>query len=327
MFTTADYASLTDKLNEVFDEAASLQMEAMKGTMVYDFIDTDWQTYNGLIMNAVEGMTGVAEGQELPTAISQEGDNYSATQRRHGVKVAVTKDMRMFDRYDQMTAAVKSATKTSFNKLDQALADLILNGFTGTSYADVFGFTQSNVSADGVVLFSASHTNNINSNTARNLIRDSAGTANPALDRDAIVEARKDARIYQDPNSNNLPINLDMLLVPPSLEDLAERVIFSNGVQGTPNVDRNPLNGKVNAVEVWSKLETSGQGTDTSAYWFMADSSVVKDSLKAVFAQKPMMQAAEQVTETQTWLYPIDAYFTLAAAWPFGIWGSTGANG
>lgn len=326
MFTTRDYPALTDKLNEVFNESAALAMEGMKGTMVYDFIDTDWYTYNGVILNAVEGMRAVAEGQELPTAQSQEGDNYSATQRRLGVKVAVTKDMRMFDRYDQMTGAVKTAVKTSFNKLDQSLADLLLNGFSGTSYADVFGYTQSNVAADGVVLFSASHTNNQNSDTARNLIRNSAGTANPGISRDAIVTARKDARVYKDPVGNNLPIDLDMLLVSPTNEDLAERLIFSNGVQGTPNVDKNPLNGKVRAVEVWAKLNTSGQGTDTSAYWFMADSAQVKDTLKAIFAQKPMMQAAEQVTETQNWLYPIDAYFSLVAAWPYGVWGSTGAN-
>lgn len=326
MFTTADYPKLTQKLNEVFNESATVAMEEWKGKEIFDVMDTDWKVYDYLVMHGTGNFSRVAEGQELPTVSSNEGDSAQFTQKRYGDKVAITKDMRMFDRYDQMQEAVSSAVEEAFQKIDQSMADVLLNGFTGTTYTDVYGDTVSNLAVDGVVLFSASHTNNINSRTFRNLIRNSAGTANPGLSRDAIVKARADARTYRDANNVNRPVNLDMLIVSANREDLAERLVYSTGVATTPNVDINPLKGKINQIMVWSKLDTRSDGVDTSAYWFMADSRRVKKCLKAPFAQKPMMQQAEQITETQNWLYPIDGYYALGLGYPAYIFGSTGAN-
>lgn len=325
-FTTADYPKLTQKLNEVFNESASSAMEEWKGKEIFDVMDTDWKVYDYLVMHGTGNFSRVAEGGELPTVSSNEGDSAQFTQKRYGEKVAVTKDMRMFDRYDQMSEAVQSAVDQAFNTIDQSMADVLLNGFTGTTYTDVYGDTVSNLSVDGVVLFSASHTNNINARTFRNLIRNSAGTANPALARDAIIKARADGRIYKDPNGVTRPVNLDTLIVSAANEDLAERLVFSTGVAGTPNVDINPVKGKVSNIVVWSKLDTRSDGTDTSAYWFLADGKKVKKCLKAPFAQKPTMQTAEQVTETQNWLYPIDGYYALGLGYPAYIYGSTGVN-
>src|SRR3990167_4296085 len=144
----------------------------------------------------------------------------------------------------------------AFHLVDQSMADVLTNGFSGTTYTDVFGDTVANTAVDGVVLFSASHTNNLNSTTYRNLIRNAAGTANPALDRDPIVKARSDARTFKDPNGINRPTMLDTLIVSAANEDLAERLVYSQGVAGTPNVDINPIKGKIKNIIVWSKLDT-----------------------------------------------------------------------
>lgn len=326
MFSTADYPKLTQKLNEVHNEAAADAVESWVGKDIFDVIDTDWKTYDYLVMHGAGNLQQIAEGAELPTVSSNEGDSAAWTQKRFGEKISITKDMRMFDRYDQMMEAVQSVTDEAFQKIDQSMADALLNGFTGTTYTDVFGKTVSNLSVDGVTLFNSAHTNNINSNVFRNLIRNSAGTDNPALSRDAMIKARSDARTYQDPNGVNRPVMLDTLIVSAGNEDLAERLVYSQGVAGTPNVDINPIKGKIKNIIVWSKLDLRSDGTDTSAYWFMADSKKVKKALKAPFAQRPMMHEAENVTETQNWLYPLDAYYVLGLGYPSGIFGSTGAN-
>ena len=327
MITTNDFTTLTQKLNEWFNEAASLAVEGWMGKDLYDVGETNWQVYNGLILNGAAKFDRVAQGGQLPAGTIAEGDNMSITQKRYGGRISVTKDMRMFDRYDQIEEVVKDNTQFAFDRVDQSHADLLLNGFTSTSYTDIYGDTQSNVAADGVVFFSASHTNNQNSNTARNLIRNAAGTANPALDRAAIVTARKDAKINRDPNSANRPVNLDRLVVSATNEDLAERTVYSSGPAGTPNVDINPLKGKVSNIMVWSRCDTRGNdSTDTSAYWFMADSRFSKKTLKSPFAQKPTMYPPTQVHDSLNWEYPIDSYYTIGLLWPFGVWGSTGAN-
>jgi len=327
MITTTDFPTLTQKLNEWFNEAASLAVESWIGAQLFDCGETNWQVYNGLILNGAAKFDRVGEGAQLPVGTIGEGDGMSITQKRYGGRISISKDMRMFDRYDQIQEVAQDNTQYAFDRIDQSQADLILNGFSGTSYTDVYGFTQSNVAADAVVLFSASHTNNQNSTTARNLIRNAAGTANPALDRAAIVTARKDGRTNKDPNSANRPINLNRLIVSATNEDLAERTVYSSGVAGTPNVDLNPLKGKVSNILVWSRCDLRGSdSTDTSAYWFLADSRFSTKTLKSPFAQRPMMSAPTQVHDSLNWEYPLDAYYTLGILWPFGVWGSTGAN-
>lgn len=326
MITTTDFPTLTQKLNEWFNEAASLAVEGWIGQELFDVGETNWQVYNGLILNGAAKFDRVAEGAQLPVGSITEGDSMSITQKRYGGRISISKDMRMFDRYDQIEEVTKDNAQFAFDRVDQSQADLLLNGFSGTSYTDVYGYTQSNLAADAVVLFSASHTNNQNAATARNLIRNAAGTANPALDRAAIVTARKDARINRDPNNANRPVTLDRLVVSATNEDLAERTVYSSGVVGTPNVDLNPLKGKISNIMVWSRCDLRGDATDTSAYWFLADSRFTKKTLKSPFAQKPMMMAPTQVHDSLNWEYPIDAYYTLGVLWPFGVWGSTGVN-
>jgi len=324
--TTLDYATLTGKLNEWYNESAVEKVQSWIGKELFDVSETNWQTYNYLVLNGLAKFDRVAEGAQLPIATSVEGDSVSATQRRYGGRIGITKDMRMFERYDQMKELVSSAVDFAFDRIDQSQADLLTNGFAGTSYTDIYGTTQSNVSPDGVVFFSASHTNNQNGTVSRNLIRNAVGTANPALARDAIVTTRKDGMTHKDPNGANRPINLNTLIVSASNEDLAERTVYSSGVQGTPNVDLNPLKGKVSNIKVWSRLDTRGDGTDTSAYWFMADSRNVTKTLKSPFAQKPMMGGATQVHDSLNWEYPIDSYYTMFVGQPYNVFGSTGAN-
>lgn len=323
---TADYSTLTEKLNEWYNESAKEKVEEWIGKSLFDVGETDWQTYNYLILNGIAKFDRVAEGAQLPVSSSVEGDSVTATQKRFGGRVSITKDMRMFERYDQMQELVRSSVDFAFNQVDQSQADMLTNGFTSTSFVDIYGDTQANTSPDGVVFFSASHSNNQNGGLATNLIVDSASTANPALGRDAIVTTRTAGKKHKDPNSTNRPINLNQLIVSATNEDLAERVVFSSGVQGTPNVDLNPLKSKVSNILVWSRLDVRGDSTNTSAYWFMADPKNIKSTLKSPFAQKPQMGGATQVHDSLNWEYPIDSYYVMFIGQPYNMFGATGAN-
>jgi hypothetical protein len=324
MISSTDFPTLKGKLNEWYNEAANDAVAEWVGQSLFDVGETDWETYNYLGLYGMAKFERVAEGQQMPAATSAEGDSTSAVQKQFGGRITVTKRMRKFDRYDQIQELVRDNVNFAFDRIDQSQADLLLNGFAGSSYTDLYGYSQTNLAPDAVVLFSVSHSNNLNANLFRNLIRNSAGTANPALSRDAIVTARKDARIYRDPNNANRPTVLDTLIVPATLEDLAERTVYSSGVQGTPNVDINPLKGKVSNIKVWSRLDTRSDSTDTSAYWFMADSKNVKKSLKSPFAQKPLMTAPTEIHDSLNWEWIIDSFYVIFAGMPKNIWGSTG---
>lgn len=325
-FNTSDFSALTDYVTEIFNETAKTKMAEWKGKMLFDLESPERQDYSYRVLEGVGNFRRTAEGGQAQLSTSTQGDSATWTQKRYTDRVSVTKDMRKFDLYNQIKNLTRSVTENAFNTIDQSMADLLLFGFTGTSYTDIYGDSQANTAPDGVVLFSASHSFNNTSSTARNLIRNSAGTANPGLSRAAIVTARKDAKVHKDGNDVIRPIDLNRLVVTPTNEDLAERTVMSSGVQGTPNVDLNPLKSAVSNIVVWERLETRGDGTDTSAYWFLASSALVKDALHAPMTQLPMLDGGTEVHDTKNVEYVLDAYYALGIGSPFGIWGSTGAN-
>ena len=97
MLTTTDYTTLTQKLNEWYNESAKEKVQDWIGKELFDVSETNWQTYNYLILNGIAKFDRVAEGAQLPVASSVEGDSVSATQRRYGGRISISKDMRMFE--------------------------------------------------------------------------------------------------------------------------------------------------------------------------------------------------------------------------------------
>lgn len=318
--TVQDYASLTDDLQEVFDETAESSVAEMKMPSIFQVRDIVRRTYDMTIRHGLAGVAKVTPGQELPTVSGNEGDSITFTQAYYGAKCSITKEMRLFDLYDQMEDEVRSIIDDAFQKVEQSMADVLGFGWS-TSYSDVYSASQTSTGPDGLALFSTVHTNNTNADTYRNQIKDDSSTENPALSRAAIVQARADAMGYVAPTGVIRPTRLDTLIVSPTKEDLAFRIVNSSGVATTPNVDDNPLRGNIKII-VAPHLTTRTGGTNTSAYWYMADSKKVGNSLRAIFAQRPQLGAAENVTETQNWLYPIDFFYTLGRGYQQYIWGS-----
>jgi len=317
---TTDFPALTDDLQEIFNEVAKNSIADLKGYQLFEVKDTDRRTFDHLILHGIGGAQKVAQGADLPALSLVEGDSITWTQGRYGALVSVTKDMRLFDLYDQIESLVRSVTDASFNDIDQAMADVLLYGFSSSNYTDVYGQSVSAVGPDGLAVFSASHTNNLNATVFSNLIVYNSIT-NPILSREAIVAARVMGRIHKDPAGKSRPVNLDTLYVAPSKEDEALRIIESSQISGSAENDINPLKGKIKVV-AWEKLETRSDGTDTSAYWFMCDSKKVKESVKALFRERPSLDAPEQVYKNKNWDYSIDFYYTLGRGYPAYIFGS-----
>lgn len=251
-------------------------------------------------------------------------DSATYTQTRYGGNVPVSKDMRIFDRYDQIGEIVRSASDDAWDKIDQSLVDVILYGFGAGNYTDTYGANVTATGPDGLAVFSASHTTPLNATLYRNLIR-SGGVTNPPLTREAVVAARAEARRHLDPTGHARPIHLDTLLVGPTNEDLALRIVNSSGMSGVSDNDINPLKGSV-SVKVWDRWDIRSDNTDTSAFWALYDSKRVGESLGALFAERPSLDAPEQAYKSKTWNYTIDFYYAIARKFPAYVWGSNGTS-
>lgn len=321
--TVEDFKSLTEDLQDIFNEVAKAKTSEMVGPTIFNVEDTNRRTFEHLILHGAGIPSKVTPGQELPLVDMEEGDKITWTQKYYGNAIAITKEMRMFDLYNQIEQLVRSLPEGAFSAIEQSMADILGHGWD-TSYVDIYGDTVSGLGPDGVALFSASHSNNLNSSVFSNIIKDGT-TSNPVLSRSAIVSARNQGRLHKDPNGLIRPVNLDTLIVPPSLSDLAERIIYSGQMAGTANNDIEPLKGKVNLV-VWPQLEALSDGTDSSKQWYMVDTKLVKETLNAKFAERPSLDPPEEVYRSKNWVYTCDFFYSLGLGYPAYIFGSNGTG-
>ena len=294
-------------------------------SMLFDIRDESRKTHDEVILHGLSGVEHVAEGSNFPRLSSDQGDTITWTQAQYGAIVPVTYLMRKWDLYDQIIDLATSSMDDAMDKLDQSFADMLLYGFASTAYTDVWGVSVTPTGPDADPLFTATHSNGTTAATYSNLINDGTNN-NPALTRAAIVNERARALKYTDPQGITRPIKLDTLIVGPDNEDLAERLLFSTQIPGEANNDINALKGKIKQLKVWERLDLRSDATDTSAYWFMADSSKVKKTLRAYFTDRPALQAPEQVFENGDWEYMMRLVYSRGFSWAPYLRGSTGVN-
>lgn len=321
-----DFQALTDDLQSTVNEVRDLKVADMAtANMLFDIRDEARRTHDELVLHGTAGVEHVPDGSDYPRLNSEQGDSITWTQAKYGAIVPVTYLMRKWDLTDQIVELATSAMDDAMDKLDQSFADMLLFGFATTAYTDVWGLSVTPTGPDGLALFSASHTNGATSATFSNLINDGSNN-NPALSRAAIVSERARAMKYTDPNGLTRPIKLDTLVVGPDNEDLAERLLFSTQIPGEANNDINALKGKIKNLKVWERLDLRSDATDTSAYWFLADSSKVKKTLKAYFTDRPQLVAPDQVFENDDWEYKVRLVYSRGFSWAPYLRGSTGVN-
>ena len=332
-YTTTDYpaitgyqSSLATKLTGIFEEYKATKIAESVWKTIFDVSDSKDFADQNLILHGTTGIQKVAQGQDLPLVSSEEWDTIVYTQAKYGGFASITDEMRRFDQYDKMKSVVKSITEDAFDKIDQSMADVLLNGWS-TSYTDVYGATVASVWPDGKALFNAAHTNGTTSSTYTNIMNDGTNS-NPSLSRVAFVKEIATAAKYTDPNGIHRPIRLDTLVVWPDLADEADRIVNSQQMSGTANNDRNwPAGGvKSLSVKVWDRLGTNSAGTDTSAYYFMLNMDKGKETLKARFAKRPSLDAPEIYYKNKNWDYSLFFYYYLGLGFAPYVRGSTWAN-
>ena len=320
--TTKDFPVLTDDLQEIFNEVAKRKVAENVGFRIFNVFDNERKTYDYAALHGLAGIQKLTEGQDFPNITGVEGDTATWTQAHYGGLVSVSKDMRKFDLYDKIKGIAKSITSEAFDKIDQSLADVLIHG-QDTSYTDVYSETVSSICPDSKELFDDGHSSPAGSETFDNVITDGTNQ-NPVLSRAAIVNMRNIGLTYKDPVGLNRPINYDTLIYCPALEDQAMRIVNSSMLPGTANNDVNPVKGWIKNMIMWPRLQTASDSTDASAYWFLADSSKMKDVLKCIFAERPSLDSPDVVYKNKNWDYSLDFYYSIGRGYPAGIAGSLG---
>ena len=114
----SDFPTLTQKLNDWYQEASRDAVSEWVGKNYYDVGETDWEVFNTLNLYGLGRPSRVADGAQFPGLNSEEGDSMSLTQIQYADRFGVTKRMRKFDRYDQIKTLAKSLADGFFDAID-----------------------------------------------------------------------------------------------------------------------------------------------------------------------------------------------------------------
>lgn len=320
------YRALTNYLNTIYQEASKDAVAEMVGPTFFEVKESPYRTDLHQILHGVTGIELVGDGQTYPSATGVAGNSITTTQSHYAVKLPVSKDLRIFDRYDEAGALARTLIDEAWHGIDQSMADVLGNGFSSSAYTDYWGASVSATGPDALAVFSASHSNLQTSATFSNLMTYPSGTSNPALSREALVRNVQLGLTYTDVNGLNRPVRYKTLLVPPGLFDEAVRHTKSEQISGSNENDTNQFLRGMLEVKVWEKLQTRTGGTDTSAYWYLYDPKKVKEGLKVIFKQRPKLSPPVVFDPNDVWTYTLDFYYMLQRGQMHGIRGSTGAG-
>lgn len=72
---TTDFASLTDDVQEIFNEVARTKVSENVGFQLFNVMDTSRKTYDYLALHGITGIQKVAQGADLPNITGVEGKN------------------------------------------------------------------------------------------------------------------------------------------------------------------------------------------------------------------------------------------------------------
>ena len=244
--------ALYDNVDKTIFGAIGAQLKELKGSGVYELFNHEssekkFERHTGIV--GFDTVPEKGEGAAYATKLITQGYTKDFTHVEFGLGFEVTQTALEDDQYGQLIKSGQWLAFTARYVQRQKAANVINNGHT------------TETSPDGGSLFNTAHSLK-GGGTARN-----APATNSDLDVDAISQAIIDITTDTKFESGQIamPIEGLTLVVPPAYELLADRILFSAGLQGVSDNDRNAIA----KVRTW-KLVVDPLLTDTDAWTVVA---------------------------------------------------------
>jgi hypothetical protein len=266
--------------------------------------DSDRQTEISLGVVGFDDVPEKPEGQPYATATLRPGHQKSVTHTEFGYAFEVTQTALEDDRHKQLKKYAMWFAFSAGYVQEKRGANLFNNGFS------------TETAADGVAAFSTAHVLAGGAGTARNRPSSDVDLSWNGL-RDAIIDLETETK--HDSGQLAASVQDLILLVPPQLEMLADRVVNSVSLPGSADNDRNSIKSRRDIKIIVNKLLT-----DTDA-WFLLAANKEMHGCKA-YERIPITQE-EPRTDARTGnrMYPVRfRYSWFWETWQ-NSWGTSGA--
>ena len=315
---TPDYWDQTSHLKMIDDIFQESMKDKLDDLVLLKIFDEETNSHRNDTILVEEWLTGVAfipENSEYPDANPWESDTYTMTKYKYGAKVVITEEMKKYNEIWSMKERIRSIVDEGMEMIEQSLADILLHGFSTSAYTDVFGKSTWAVGQKGRALFNS---------TDGNIIK-VGSTSNPNLCTASLNAAYVMGRTHKNSLGQYKSVKYDTLLVSPALRAIADQLVNSDKLPWSSDNAVNFNKGRFKVVES-NRLSTRGDGTDTSAYWFVFDSKKVKNQLKVKWAKQPELKAVGEVIFDANEVHRFSFWYSRGFLNFNYIAGSTGEN-
>lgn len=315
---TPDYWDQTSHLkmiDEIFQESMKDKLDDLVLLKIFDEETNSHRNDTILIEEWLSGVSYIPENSEYPDANPGESDTFTMQKFKYWAKILITEEMKKYNEIWSMKERIRSIVDEGMEKIEQSLADILLHGFSTSSYTDVFGKTTWAVGQKGYALFNS---------TDGNIITVGA-TANPNLCPESLNAAYVMGATRKNALGQHKPIKYDTILVAPELRAVADTLVNSDRLPWGNNNDLNFNKGRFKVVES-SRLSSIIGGNSTANYWFVFDSKRVKDQLKVKWAKKPELKAVGEVLFDANEVHRFSFWYSRGFLNNSYIAGSTGEN-
>ena len=210
------------------------------------------------------------EGQRYVIGSPKQGYSLLLTQARIGFMESVTWEMRKFDKYREIDRVMRRLGETTANRMELDLTHQFTFGMSASSYVNMDGETVATTAADGVNIFSASHTMTGATGNVSNLITAKFSKA-------GLASAEQLFTLMRDNLGTKVVVKPDTIVTSddPATINAVQEFLRSSGMPDTANNGDNVYKAKYKHL-VLPYLATDSLGNpDTTKvnYWILADLS------------------------------------------------------
>jgi phage major head subunit gpT-like protein len=294
-------SSMLPVLEELFRQ--EFNQHPMKRDLIFKTVSTDNQIWQYTELHDMPLFSSVNEGEDYTFSRPKQGYDKTMSVVKYGLGFSISEEAVADGKFDMIADAIRKMGKSARESQEQAAMDILNNGFS------------SETTADGVALFSTSHTTPSGSVTIANKPSVDADLSDTSL-KTAISEFKKN---FKGDSGIIYDIRPKFLIVPEDLRMYAQELVGSELKVDSPNNNLNSIKGEGLIVV------SSPHLTDADGWYLAADKS---DNGLRIVSRQPLetKAAGADVGFLNDAIYYKARYREkVGAVHPHGLYGTSGA--
>jgi len=300
--TTADFNDLVKNAKYQWENAEPEMPEVR--SQLATVVSVSTKTSDHSIISSLPTAKRRNEGDDATKGEPKQGYTKSFSQTEIALQGDVTKQMRMFDKYDEIMMRMRELGRSTRRRMELDIASLLSYAWS-TSYTNMDGETVTTSTPDGLTLIDASHTPNGTSDVWSNEL----GSTHDAISHDtleALIQLFNN--FLDDGDGRHIPVQPTHIITGTHVPTMHEvkRILGSMQRPSTGDNDTNVNKGILQHLVVpFLDFNASTEARDSAKaqYCFVANLGRDRNGFRMEVSQQPRLEAPDQVFESSTWQF------------------------